>query len=688
MGDAPPAEALGGSVPAETAVTGSPRVVAARRAVAVGIAVLVGAGWLFGLLLAIADARFGELVSGFGALAFAAVGVLIVWRRPANRLGWVFLATALTATVLGVGALYAAHGLKSSPRWPAATFVAWLSDLMATPLVGLLAGVLPQLFPTGRPLSPRWRWPLTAGFGYMALAAIGNGFYPQALESVAGMQNPYAIRSATHLLAFMIASSALLGVAALVGTIAALVVRWRRASAEGRQQLKWFLAAVSLLPVPLLLHNALPGFANPMLSIAFALLPLAIGVAILRYRLYDLDLLISRALGYALVSAAVAVVYLGIVGLAAFVLDSSVGLGWQIVATVVAAAAFQPLRSRLQRVVDHLFYGERSRPYEAVARLSRRLEGLLQPDLVLPAVVDTVSEALRLPYVAIALNEPDGYRIAAEHGHPKGPPRAYSMTYQGEEVGRMLACARSGGVEFDAIDDELLSDLARQAGVAAHAVRAAIALQRSRAELVTAREEERRRLRRDLHDGLGPALAGVTLGLHAVHSRIASDPDEAQRLVAAIETQVEEAIADIRRLVYGLRPPALDEFGLVRALQLHATRIENDRRDLSVVIDCPPEGLAPLPAAVEVAAYRIVTEALTNVTRHASAHHCMVQLSVNGALQLDVADDGIGLVPGQQAGVGITAMRERAAELGGTLVVEGLARGTRVRARLPVEGLL
>lgn len=684
MGGTRSAQALADSVPADTAAAESPRAVAVRRAVAFSVAILVGAAWLLGVLLAVVDSRFGELVSGFGAMAFAAVGVLIVLRRPANRLGWIFLATALAATLVSVGGLYAVHGLKAVPRWPGSTFVAWLADLVATPLVGLLAGVVPQLFPTGRPLSPRWRWPLAAAFGYMALAAIGNGFFPQRLESVAGMQNPYAVPAATHQLAAAIALSALLGCAALVGTIAGLVVRWRRASTDERQQLKWFLAAVSLLPVPLLLHGVLPGFANPTLSIAFALLPLAIGVAILRYRLYDLDLLISRALGYALVSAAVVAVYLAIVGMAALVLGPGVGLAWQIVATVVAAAAFQPLLSRLQRVVDHLFYGERSRPYQAVAGLSRRLEGLLEQDLVLPTIVDTVSEALRLPYVAIELREPDGYRIAAEHGRTTGLPRAYPMTYQGEEVGRMLACARSGGAELDAVDAELLADLARQAGVAAQAVRAAIALQRSRAELVTAREEERRRLRRDLHDGLGPALAGVTLGLHAAQSRIATDPDEAKRLVAAIESQVEEAVADIRRLVYGLRPPALDEFGLVRALQLHASRIENDRRDLSVVIQCAPEGLAHLPAAVEVAAYRIVVEALTNVTRHSGARHCLVQLAVNGALQLDVADDGIGFALGQQAGVGITSMRERAAELGGTFVVEPLTPGTRVRARLPI----
>jgi two-component system, NarL family, sensor kinase len=157
--------------------------------------------------------------------------------------------------------------------------------------------------------------------------------------------------------------------------------------------------------------------------------------------------------------------------------------------------------------------------------------------------------------------------------------------------------------------------------------------------------------------------------------------------LAGLEGQVEEAIADIRRLVYGLRPPALDEFGLVRALQLHATRIEAQPDGIDVVIDSPPEGLGRLPAAVEVAAYRIVTEAITNVTRHAQASTCTVRISLNGALELDVTDDGSGLDPTRPAGVGVTAMRERAAELGGVLTIEPLRPGTRVRARLPVPSL-
>jgi signal transduction histidine kinase len=211
-----------------------------------------------------------------------------------------------------------------------------------------------------------------------------------------------------------------------------------------------------------------------------------------------------------------------------------------------------------------------------------------------------------------------------------------------------------------------------------------LALQRSRAELITAREEERRRLRRDLHEGLGPTLAGVSLGLHAARTHVRTAPDEAEALLDTLEAQVEQAVADVRRTVYGLRPPALDEFGLVRAVQLHAARFDGTQGGLRVVVDSPPEGLGVLPAAVEVAAYRIATEALTNVARHAQAQTCTVRLSLNGALEVEVTDDGRGFAAEPDVGVGLAAMRERAAELGGTLSLERPETGARVRARLPI----
>jgi signal transduction histidine kinase len=260
------------------------------------------------------------------------------------------------------------------------------------------------------------------------------------------------------------------------------------------------------------------------------------------------------------------------------------------------------------------------------------------------------------------------------------------MVYQDETIGHLIVSPRSPGEEFGAADRRLLGDLARQAGIAAHAAQVTTALRQARLGLVTAREEERRRLRRDLHDGLGPALAGVTMGLHATRTTIGIDPGRAADMLGGIEKQVEDAVRDIRRLVYGLRPPALDEYGLYRAIQQYAANVEGQRTaaGLTITVAAPERGLGELPAAVEVAAYRIATEAITNVSRHARATACHVRLELDGVLHVDVTDDGTGMSAGTPSGIGLAAMRERAAELGGELSVSSAGEGTRVWARLPI----
>ncbi|RNM14037.1 sensor histidine kinase [Nocardioides pocheonensis] len=533
-------------------------------------------------------------------------------------------------------------------------------------------------------MSRRWRPTLWAGWAFIVLATLGNALTPQRLESVPGRDNPYAMTALDGLWAAMIAISAPLGLLALCAGLVTLGLRWRRSGGDERQQLKWFLAGVSLFPVPLLLHDALPVVSDVLISVALLVMPVLLGVAVLRYRLYDLDLVVRRAAAYAVVSALVAGIYLAIVAVVEAAVGGHATQAEHVAAAVAAAAAFQPLRALVQRTVDEVFYGDRLRPYEAMNRIGRQLEHAMLPDTVLPGVVTAVTDALRLPYAAVELLDETGWSMAAEHGRPAGTVEEFPMTYQAERVGRLLVSPRAPGQPLHMSDRRLLVDLARQVGVAAHAVRASLALQRSRVALVSAREEERRRLRRDLHDGLGPTLAGVTLGLHAARSQVVSAPDEAEHLLETLETQVEQAVADVRRVVYGLRPPALDEFGLVRALQLHASQLEATAPSLTITLCLPHQELGQLPAAVEVAAYRIACEALTNVVRHAGATACSVRVHLDGALELEVADNGRGLPPDQPAGVGMLGMRERAEELGGRLEISSDQRGTVVHARLPV----
>jgi len=655
-----------------------------RTAAASAVAVTVVC-WVLALVLGAMGGHLADALSGIGAVAFVVVGAMVVWQRPGTRIGALFCLGGVVLTVLGAGGLYARYtAAHPSSGLPGGVFVSWLADTAAVPTVALFAAIVPQLFPDGRPLSRRWRPALWAAWAFLVLATVGNALTPQGLESVKGRPNPYAVPGLRWLWGAMIGISLPLMVIAVLSGLITLMLRWRRSSGDERQQLKWFLAGISLLPVPLLLHDAVPELSDALFSLAFLVIPLFLGVALLRYRLYDLNLVVRRATAYAVVTALVAGIYLAIVAVVEAAVGRGATLAEHVVAAVVAAAVFQPLRGLVQRTVDRVFYGDRLRPYEAITRVGRQLENAMLPDTVLPGLVASVVDALRVPYAAVELFDEAGWSMAAEQGRAVGPVEEFPMTYQGERVGRLLVSPREAGHPLDVTDRRLLEDLARHVGVAAHAVRAGLALQRSRVELVTAREEERRRLRRDLHDGLGPTLAGVTLGLHAARRQLVTAPAEAGQLLETLETQVEQAVADVRRVVYGLRPPALDEFGLLRAVQLQAAQLEATEPSLVVRLDSPVEGLGGLPAAVEVAAYRIVCEALTNVVRHAEATTCSVRINLNGALEVDVADNGRGLPPDKGAGVGVLGMRERAAELGGQLVITSDERGTVVRARLPV----
>ncbi|HEX7122810.1 MAG TPA: sensor histidine kinase [Gemmatimonadaceae bacterium] len=657
-----------------------------RAAAATAVAAAL-AGWVLGVVLAVSDGHGFGAAFGIGGVAFAVVGALVVWQRPENRLGSLFCVGGVVLTLLDAGGVYSRYAAAHpAAGLPGGLAVSWLADAAAIPTTALFGGIIPQLFPDGRVLSRRWRPTLWCGWAFIALATAGNALMPQKLESVPGRTNPYAVPSLRGVWATMIAVSAPLGLIALVAGLVTLILRWRRSKGDERQQLKWFLGAVALLPVPLLLHDAARALSDALLSLAFVVIPVSLGVAVLRFRLYNLNLVVRRSAAYAVVSAVVAGIYLGIVAVVEAGVGRDVSSGEHVIAAVAAAALFQPLRGLVQRVIDQVFYGDRLRPYEVMNRIGRQLEHAVVPENVLPGVVAAVSDALRVPYVAVELNETSrGPWVAAEHGRHPGYVETFPLTYQADPVGRLLVAPRAAGRPLEAVDRQLLAELARHVGVAAHAVQATLALQRSRADLITAREEERRRLRRELHEGLGPTLAGIALGLGAARAQLRTSPENADTLLATLAGQAEQAIADIRRVVYGLRPPALDELGLVRALQLHVQQLTATAPSLSVDVEVSGDAVRRLPAAVEVAAFRIASEALSNVVRHAGATTCAVELSLNGVLEIVVTDDGRGLPSDHHAGVGVTGMRERADELGGTLTITSSdGRGTVVRARLPI----
>jgi signal transduction histidine kinase len=558
-------------------------------------------------------------------------------------------------------------------------------------------------FPTGR-VAPRWSW-------VMILLWIGGVGFVFATDFVPG-------RTTFLLLVVLVTCGSTLGVQ---------VYRYVRLyDATQRQQVKWFLFAFFIgLSLEIVGNGVLGELVAPLnapdswfqlltgtfTAFFFVPIPLAIGVAIFRHHLWDIELIINRTLVYGTLTLSVIGLYaLVVVGLGTLIqVQGNIVLS--LLATGLIAVLFQPLRLRLQRGVNRLLYGERDDPYGVLSRLGSRLESTLAPEKVLPTIVETVAQALKLPYVAIALlpeqesingtgiaartagalavagaKVPD---IVASYGSPTPDPMPVPLVYHTETVGYLLLAARAGET-FGKADSRLLADLARQAGVAVYAVRLTthlqhltVSLQQARENLVTTREEERRRLRRDLHDGLGPALASLTFKVDAARNLLTQDSSRADRLLDAVRQQAQEAISDIRRLVYNLRPPALDELGLYSALREQVALSQH--QGLAIAFDVP-EALPPLPAAVEVATYRIAQEALTNVVRHAQAQHCLLHLCIDhDALYLDVSDDGQGIPARYRIGVGLHAMRERASELGGSCtIIRDTSGGTTIQVRLPL----
>jgi signal transduction histidine kinase len=401
---------------------------------------------------------------------------------------------------------------------------------------------------------------------------------------------------------------------------------------------------------------------------------LMIAKAILKQKLLDLELVFNRALLYATLAFSVSAVYIGIVGGLGTLLGSRSNTILAVIATAIIAVIFQPLLQRLQRWANQIVYGKRDDPYQAISRLGSRLENALPTDAVLPTLVETVASSLRLPYVALKLREGQSFSV----GQANQRLHSFPLIAHGEAVGMLEVSPADPNTGFPTSELRLLEDLARRVAVGVQEVRLVKALQESRAALVLTREAERARIRRDLHDGLGPMLVGTTFNLEAAQNVIGHDPEKAGRLISSATDHLQSVIADVRKMIYGLRPQAL-EAGLTGAITQQANQIPG------IQFEAHTHDLPKLPEVLEVAIYRIVSEALNNIAKHAHASHVHFELKQHEhELRLEVRDDGIGMPANPQAGIGLQSMRERAAELGGTLELERLEPGTRLHARFPM----
>jgi signal transduction histidine kinase len=619
-----------------------------------------------GLPLGLVTAFFAGIERMLNVI-FLVVGAVIFWRRADD---WVALLFSITLVLLGMILFTSSFNVLLRTRPELWWVVFSLGYLGVTSLFLLL-----YVFPDGR-FVPGWtRFVM--------------------LPSVVILLDSYSGRWRLPELVLMLWLTAIVGSA-----VYARIYRYRRVSTPvERQQTKWvafgLMGALGVVLTWYIMASNFPPdrpgvdrtyallVSRPILVASASIFPLSTAFAILRYRLYDIDILINRTLVYGGLTAGIVGLYVLLIGALGAVFQSSGHAVIAVLATGLAALLVQPLRARLQRSVNRLMYGERDDPYTVLSRLSQQLKTTLAPAAVLPTMAQVVAQTLKLPYVALALGQGERLEIVAACGRPTDDVVQFPLVYQAETVGQLLVAPRAPGEAFTPAEQRLLHDIALQAGVAVHAVRLTADLQRSRERLITAREEERRRLHRDLHDGLGPQLASLTLTIAAARELIRHDVDAADLLLKELAKHTQAAIADIRRVVYALRPPALDDLGLVLALRERAASYS--QVGLQITLDAP-EQLPPLPAAVEVAAYRIVQEALTNVVRHAQARSCVVRLTLGDVLGVEISDDGVGLPPGSRAGVGLTSMRERTAELGGTWRIESVpSRGTCISVQLPLD---
>lgn len=634
----------------------------------------------------------------WGIILFAfvtlAIGAYVFYKRPSDPAARVLF--LFSATVLG--ALTYNFGLQVSDFVKGFSFWLYLAtNILCYFLVAVTMMHFLLLFPRPQPLITRHTWivPIiyTAPFVLFIITSAAARF--GAISTLDWMRQANVGISVVE---------SLLVVFVVFGMISA----YRNARDKvSRQQVRWFLAVLTLLFLIFMVYGVLlvilgrPPFSSNVMALFTFLLPLSLAFGILRYRLFDIDPIINRTLVYGALTAITMGIYVFIVGYLGNLFQAIDKSIIAFLATGLVAVLFQPLRERLQRSVNRLMYGERDDPYAVLTSLGERLEAVVAPEAVLPTIVETIAQTLKLPYVAVALKEKGDFKIITSYGLASAAMdescRTLPLSHQNEIIGRLILAPRSKSETFTPSEERLLIDIARQVGVAAHAVRLTTDLRRSRERLVTAREEERRRLRRDLHDGLGTTLAALHLQAGGIRTLINDDPVAASSLVDELQSDIRAAIADIRRLVYDLRPPSLDELGLVGAIRARAARCSAGNGDktwglteapanntLLVSVEAP-ENLAPLPAAVEVAAYRIATEALNNVLNHSQARLCMIRIENKDDLLLEVQDDGVGFPPERSSGLGLRSMHERAAELGGYCVIESApGEGTSVKVCLPL----
>lgn len=669
------------------------------------------------------------------ASSFAIIGGLIVSRHPRNGVGWICLAIALVGTT---NALIIRYSLVAvfDPRasLPAGLWAAWVVQWAWVPFEGLIVAFLPALFPDGRLLSSRWQaglWLIVVGnLVVMAAAALYPqiGLWTPGVSCVWGpaipgpcfqFRNPLAVTVPHWLLDVAIPLSGVLDSAALVVCSASLIARFRQGNREVRAQLKWLSSAIGLCTFSIasmfvlgnIFHVSVP--ALWMLAMAtFLAIPLAIGFAILKYRLYDIDVVINRSLIFGALAAFITTVYIGIVaGLGSLIgTGGRPNLALSILATAVVAVAFQPVRERVERLANRVVYGRRATPYEVLAQFTERVSGTYASEEILPRMAEVLAQGTSAARADVWLRVGDHIAPAASWSSDNsdvpaivgldgqllpsiaGATRTVPVRHQGDLLGA-LSIRKRPGEALTPVEEDLLKSLSAQAGLVLRNVRLtaelrarlneisakAAELRASRQRIVAAQDAERRRLERDIHDGAQQNLVALTVKLRLAISQARTNPARAAISVTALQGETKEALQTLRDLARGIYPPLLREQGVGAALKAHAARIPGR-------IEVSANGLGRPKPDIEAALYFCCLEALQNATKHAAASNILVKLEQQGAdVLFSVVDDGVGIEERAVInGSGLQNMKDRVEALGGRLTVGGApGAGTRVTGRIP-----
>jgi signal transduction histidine kinase len=633
-------------------------------------------------------------------VAFALMGGLLALRRPENAIGWIFLAAALLSGVQGLAQEYTVFAL-SEGNVRGARIGNWIDGLIWVPITGSIAIFVTLLFPTGRLPSRRWRRvPWIGALGILLFTAA----FTVSTDNQVGLPNPF-FELGPDAVGPLFGLGSSLYLAGALAALASFVVRFRRSRGDERQQLRWFAAAVGLATffitlavISQLLTPTLEGFkraAAVMTILSFISIPVATGVAVLKYRLYDIDIVINRAVVVGALGVFITGVYIGIVVGVGTLVGRGGGIVLPGVAAAVVAVAFQPARRRAQHLANRLVYGQRATPFEVLTAFSERVSGTYAAEDVLPRMARILGEGTGAARAEVWLRVGDALRRAAswpeEAGTELVPLRDGEVldlpdvewTVPVRDQGRLLGAltlTKGRGESVTPAEERLLSNLASQAGLVLRNVQLVEDLRASRQRIVAAQDQERRRLERDIHDGAQQQLVALSVKMRLLKMLARKDPGKAEELVDQLQADARDALDDLRDLARGIYPPLLADQGLAAALEAQA-------RKVPFPVRVEPNGIGRYPPEAEATAYFCILEALQNATKYAEASSAIVRLGQeDGHLVFSVVDDGRGFDPARTPpGSGLQNMADRLEAMSGTLEVSSTPGvGTTISGSIPV----